>query len=83
MTQTAAPTTTTTLYVHDINNHIIAETNTAGQTLREYIWLNDLPVAVVDNVNTLAGALLRAQRPSGPSGADDRAKPELGLGRDL
>ncbi len=52
VTQTAAPTTTTTLYIHDINNHIIAETNTAGQTLREYIWLNDLPVAVVDNVNT-------------------------------
>ena len=42
----------TTLYVHDINNHIIAETNTAGQTLREYIWLNDLPVAVVEGVNT-------------------------------
>ena len=49
--------TATTLYVHDINNHIIAETNTAGQTLREYIWLNDLPVAVVDNVNTASPAL--------------------------
>jgi RHS repeat-associated protein len=29
-----------------------AELNTSGQTLREYIWLNDMPIAVVDNVNT-------------------------------
>ncbi len=52
-----SPASATTLYVHDINNHIIAETNTAGQTLREYVWLNDLPVAVVDNVNTASPAL--------------------------
>ncbi len=52
-----SPSSATTLYVHDINNHIIAETNTAGQTLREYIWLNDLPVAVVDNVNTASPAV--------------------------
>jgi RHS repeat-associated protein len=26
--------------------------NTSSQTLREYIWLNDMRVAVVDNVNT-------------------------------
>ena len=52
-----SPASATTLYVHDISNHIIAETNTAGQTLREYIWLNDLPVAVVDNVNTASPAL--------------------------
>lgn len=26
--------------------------NTSGQTLREYVWLGDMPVAVVDNVNT-------------------------------
>ena len=45
-----APTSTTTLYVHDINDHIIAEMNASGQTLREYIWLDDMPVAVVDNV---------------------------------
>jgi hypothetical protein len=31
---------------------VIAELNTSGQTLREYIWLKDTPVAVVDNVNT-------------------------------
>ena len=52
VTQSTAPLTTTTLYVHDLDNHIIAETDASGVTLREYIWLNDLPVAVVDQVNT-------------------------------
>jgi RHS repeat-associated protein len=39
-------------YLHDLNDHIIAETDASGATLREYIWMDDLPVAVVDNVNT-------------------------------
>ena len=52
VTQSSAPTTTTTLYVHDLDDHIIAEMNASGQTLKEYIWLNDMPVAVVDGVNT-------------------------------
>ena len=34
----------TILYAHDASNHIIAELNTRGQTLCEYIWLNDMPV---------------------------------------
>lgn len=51
-TVTSGATTTTTLYVHDIDDHIIAETDTAGATRREYIWLGDLPVAVFDQVNT-------------------------------
>lgn len=50
VTKTTAPLTKTTLYVHDINDHIIAETDASGATQREYIWLNDIPVAVVDNV---------------------------------
>ncbi|WP_162150832.1 RHS repeat-associated core domain-containing protein [Methylosinus trichosporium] len=50
VTQTAAPTTFTTLYVHDINDHIIAETDTSGVTQREYIWLDDIPLAVVSDV---------------------------------
>jgi hypothetical protein len=50
VTQTVAPTSTTTVFVHDLDNHIIAELNASGQTLREYIWLGDMPVAVVDNV---------------------------------
>lgn len=40
------------LYAYDTHNHIIAELNTSGQTLREYIWLDDMPAAVVDNVDT-------------------------------
>ena len=50
MTHASAPTSTTTVYVHDLNDHIIAELNALGQTQREYIWLDDMPVAVVDNV---------------------------------
>ena len=49
MTQTNAPTTTTTLYIHDLDEHIIDELNAAGQTQKEYIWLGELPVAVVDS----------------------------------
>jgi RHS repeat-associated protein len=51
-TVTSGTTTTTTIYVHDIHNHIIAERDAAGVTHREYIWLDDLPVAVVDQVDT-------------------------------
>ena len=52
VTHASAPTSTTTVYVHDLNDHIIAELNASGQTLREYIWLDDMPVAVVDNVQS-------------------------------
>jgi RHS repeat-associated protein len=41
---------TTILYVHDVNDHIVAETDVTGATQREYIWLGDIPVAVVDGV---------------------------------
>ena len=50
MTHASAPTSTTTVYVHDLSDRIIAELNASGQTLREYVWLDDMPVAVVDNV---------------------------------
>jgi len=50
VTHASAPTSTTTVYVRDLNDHIIAELNALGQTQREYIWLDDMPVAVVDNV---------------------------------
>jgi RHS repeat-associated protein len=48
---------TTIFYIHDINDHIIAETDTTGATQREYIWLNDTPVAVVDGVSTASPRL--------------------------
>ena len=50
VTHASAPTSTTTVYVHDLNDHIIAELDASGQTQREYIWLDDMPVAVADNV---------------------------------
>ena len=49
--QSGSP-TTTTLYVYDLKGHVIAETDTSGATRREYIWMDDLPVAVVSGVNT-------------------------------
>jgi RHS repeat-associated protein len=50
----ASPASSTTgLYLHDLDDHIIAETDTSGNTLREYIWLGDTPLAVVDNVPTI------------------------------
>jgi RHS repeat-associated protein len=52
VTQSVAPASATTLYVYDLNDHLIAETDTSGATLREYIWLDDLPVAVIAGVNT-------------------------------
>jgi RHS repeat-associated protein len=40
-------------YIHDLEGHIIAEADGAtGQTLREYIWLDDLPVGLVTNADT-------------------------------
>jgi RHS repeat-associated protein len=46
----------TTHYIYDLDGHLIAEaTGTTAATAvitREYIWLEGLPVAVVDGVNT-------------------------------
>ena len=46
-------------YIHDLDDHIIAETDASGATLREYIWMDDLPVAVVDNVNMASPIVYR------------------------
>lgn len=54
VTQSVAPLSTATHYIHDIYDRIIAETDSAGVTKREYIWLNDLPVAVIDKADTAA-----------------------------
>ena len=56
----------TTLYVHDQFGNVIAELNSGGATVREYIWLVEIeiaptmgsrtqidrPIAVIDGVNT-------------------------------
>lgn len=46
------PTTGTVHYVHDQQGRVIAETDATGQTIREYIWIADRPVAVVADVAT-------------------------------
>ena len=46
------PVTGTVHYVHDQRGRVIAETDATGQTLREYLWIDDRPVAVVSDVAT-------------------------------
>ena len=42
----------TTHYVYDLAGHLIAESTDTGTTTREYVWLNDMPLAVVADVDT-------------------------------
>jgi hypothetical protein len=45
-------------YVHDNDNRIIAELDATGTTLREYAWLDDVPVAVLDGTTNTANPSL-------------------------
>jgi YD repeat-containing protein len=47
----------TTQYLYDESGHVIVETDGAGNSLREYVWLGDLPVAIIDQVNTASPVL--------------------------
>ncbi len=42
----------TTHYVYDLGGRLIAEADDTGQTLREYVWLDEMPLAVVADVDT-------------------------------
>jgi YD repeat-containing protein len=42
----------TTHYVYDLSGRLIAEATNTGQTVREYIWLDDMPLGVVADVDT-------------------------------
>lgn len=42
----------TTQYVYDQAGHLLAESDVSGNTLTEYVWLDDMPLAMVANVNT-------------------------------
>jgi RHS repeat-associated protein len=42
----------TTHYLYDLKGHLLVEADSTGQTLREYVWIDDLPLAVVADVNT-------------------------------
>jgi RHS repeat-associated protein len=50
------PTASTTHYIYDTQGHLIAEaTGTSASTAvitREYLWLDGMPIAVIDGVNT-------------------------------
>ena len=39
-------------YVYDLADHLVAELTDSGTTPREYIWLDDIPLAVVAYVDT-------------------------------
>jgi RHS repeat-associated protein len=42
----------TTHYLYDRSGHLLVEADDTGQTLREYVWLEDMPLAVVSDVNS-------------------------------
>ena len=44
----------TTHYLYDRTGHLLVEADDTGQTLREYVWLDDMPLAVVSDVNTMS-----------------------------
>lgn len=48
----------TTYMIHDSSDHIIAEIDSSGQTVREYIWLGDVPVAVLDGSSSSSSPTL-------------------------
>jgi hypothetical protein len=36
-----------TLYHYDLKGHLIGESDGAGQILRDILWLDDIPLAIV------------------------------------
>jgi YD repeat-containing protein len=47
----------TTQYLYDESGHVVAETDANGVSLHEYIWLGDMPIGIVDQVNTASPVL--------------------------
>ena len=43
----------TTHYLYDLDGRLLAESDDTGATLREYVWLDDMPLAVVADIDTL------------------------------
>jgi hypothetical protein len=35
------------VFLYDLRGHLVAETSPAGAVKREYIYLNDIPLAVI------------------------------------
>jgi RHS repeat-associated protein len=42
----------TTQYLYDPFGHVLVETDQNGVSLREYIWLDEMPIGIIDQVNT-------------------------------
>jgi RHS repeat-associated protein len=42
----------TTHYLYDLLGRLLVEADNTGATLREYVWIDDLPLAVVSDVNS-------------------------------
>jgi len=42
----------TTHYVYDRDGHLIAEATDTGTTTREYVWFDDMPLALVADIDT-------------------------------
>ena len=57
LTQNMTP-AATAHYVYDLKGRLIAEAHDTGQTAREYVWLDDMPLAVVADVDTPSPQLL-------------------------
>jgi hypothetical protein len=51
--QTAAP-PVTMHYIYDRAGHLIAEATADGVVTREYVWLDDMPLAVAADLDTAA-----------------------------
>jgi RHS repeat-associated protein len=49
---------TETRFLYDLDGHLIAETDTAGALLREYLWLGDTPVGFVAQAQGASGRSL-------------------------
>jgi RHS repeat-associated protein len=47
----------TTHYVYDRQGHLIVEASGSGSTVREYVWFDDMPLAVVADVDTVTPKL--------------------------
>lgn len=51
--QTASP-PVTMHYIYDLAGHLIAEATAAGVVTREYVWVDDMPLAVAADLDTAA-----------------------------
>jgi RHS repeat-associated protein len=44
---TSAGSSSTVIFIYDLNGQLLGEYDNSGRVLREYVWLNDIPVAML------------------------------------